>query len=159
MRLEVHDSEVDNKGKGTLVASLKNPVDYPYQIEMHVIELLQDVETARRFYVFDGMSVFAVYGREDRGKVYYIGRAPEWRGEWELPFLYPSASSIVTTTLGQEVKDMEEAALWAAKSLCGVVATAIVIDEHGIVAAWEAGPQNAVLRATTPRPLPRPNAT
>ncbi len=158
MRLEAHDHEVDNGAAGTLTVRLKNGVDYAYQIEMHVQDWLHYFKRARRFYAFDAGSVLAVYGRGDHGEMYYVGRDPRWSGKWELPSLYPQTTGIVTAIIGREVKDFEEAVQWAERALHGNVATAVVIDGDGVLAAWEADLKGAILVSKSPRPLPQRNA-
>lgn len=154
MQLEAHDA---NRQSGTLAARVDHGIDYPYQLEMFVQELIDTTILARRFYGFKEGTVLVVYGCDDN-EVYYVGRDEDWEGEWDLPFLYPHAMGIATAIIGRDVRDMSEAAEWAQKALVGNVATATVLDSDGILAAWELIEGTPTLVSQSPRPLPQRRA-
>lgn len=161
MIIECHDSEVESPG-GTLFgrAGTGGSIEYPYQAEMWVQEML--TAATCRVYVHDHTLgyVYAVWSRDQNGTLHYVAKAKDWLGEWQLPFL-TEARLISTAILGDEshceIRTLDEGAQWAAEQLLDpTIATAIVVDKDGVLAAWEKNKNGPVLVAKGPRPLPPP---
>ena len=85
MRIELHDTEVDNTKQGTLAATIgkDGSIEYPYQAEMWVQEALGDDNSIRAVLLSDG-TVLAVW-RKDESKTVFEFKSPHYRGEWVLP--------------------------------------------------------------------------
>lgn len=152
MIIEFHDNDTGN-AQGTLCCRVghKSTVEYAYQAEMWVQDMFHDPSSLVRAYIVDYDSVYAVLKRDPNGKICYVARDPEYNGEWQLPYAYPGATAVAATMLGEEVKSMDDATRWASEQLRGEVACAVLLDEHGVVAAWERGPEGPTLVAINPR--------
>jgi hypothetical protein len=156
MIVEAHDHEIENVTHGTLVATAGRlgTIEYVYQGEMYVQMMLADKPSARRFYAHEGGVLLAAWARDEQGRVSYIARDPRYGGSWKLPYLNPITHEIIAARLGRDVQDLDEAARWTAAQLQNTVATAILFDRDGILAAWEKGLDGPILVAKSPRPLP-----
>jgi hypothetical protein len=153
MYVEHHDDEIESE-EGTLRGRLTRPVDYTYQAEMWAQDMLESSMT-RRVYAFAGGSVYAVWGRDHDIKS-YVARSPAYDGTWELPFFYPNVTTIATAVLGREVASFEDATHWAEQALSSDIATAVLLDKDGVLAAWEGGIEGFRLMSKSPRPLRSP---
>ena len=159
MIVENHDGEVGNNQYSLLGrAGHDGSIDYPYQAEMWA-QLLLDDNVTRRVYVYNRTNVCAVWSRDEQGKLYCVAQAPEWNGEWELSFLYENKSDIAVMKLDSDdyinATKMDAVKAWATEELRRpLIATAIALDCHVLVAAWEWNTDGPVLIAKgQPRPF------
>lgn len=156
MIIEFHDNDVGNTSVGTLFGRVghNGTIDYAYQVEMWVQDTFKDSFPITRAYAIGNGKVYAVWKRDLAGKTFYVARDSGYDGEWQLPNAYPGATEVVTAMLSREVSSIDVAARWAAEQLCDGVACAVLLDEEGMIAAWERGPEGPILVARSPRPLP-----
>ena len=155
--VEHHDNKLDEKGTLIGLVGKEGSVEYAYQAEMWAQELLNT--GTHRVYAYGYRTALAVWAYTDKGDTFYVGHAKGWSGEWQLPFL-TDATGVATAIFGQkDIGTMDEAAAWAAGQLAQAnIATAVVLDQDGVLAAWEKGPEGPALVAKGPRPLPMPIA-
>ena len=158
MIVEFHDNQTDNLAQGTLRGRVGHDgtVEHAYQAEMWLQEVFGIEHAITRAYVIGQNDICAILKQDNRQKIEYVGRSPHYSGEWQLPFAYAGMTAIATTILGETVKSVNQGAEWAAGQLQGDVACAALLDEEGMLAAWEKGPSGIVLVARSPRPIPTP---
>lgn len=159
MKIEFHDGYVNNLLQGTLCAEAgkDGTIEYAYQAEIWVQDILQDPSPITRAFLVDYgkdyATVYAVYRRDPDGKLCCVGKRSDYDSEWRLPYSHLGATTIVTALGGNRtdenlIANMEK---WAADQLKGIVSCAVLLDEYGIVAAWERGNHEPVLIARGPR--------
>jgi len=154
--IEFHDNEIDNTAQGTLGfrCGHNGTIEFAYQVEMWIQEMFGDHPSITRAYALSNGVVLAAWYRNSDRQMHYVARHPNYDGQWELPHLYPEATKLATATLGREVVSLEDAKLWATAELKRrEVACAILLDEVGMLMAWERSPEGPVLVARSPRPL------
>lgn len=149
--IELHDNALDDpRGTKNATVGRGGTIDYVYQVEMW---LQDDSVTERaswvRAYAMAHGVVQAAWRRDADGALQYVGRTPEYDGEWQLPFASPNATKPVTGRWGTDATTMEEATAWAATQLRQEdVATVVMLDDAGLFAAWEPGEDGPQLVAT-----------
>lgn len=157
MIVEFHDDDIVNVEQGTLSgrAGAHGDVQYAYQAEMWVKDMFEDPTAIRRAYAISNTTVLAVWHRAPNSGMHYVARHPNYGGEWELPYEYPEAKTLVAGVLGKDVQTLDEAVDWAATQLRNDgVACVVLLDHEGLLRAWENLPDGPSLVARSPRPLP-----
>jgi len=160
--VEIHDHELDNEKQGTLAATVgrQDGLDYEYQAEQHIIDLAQDSKKhsdpyLSRAYILEDGEPIAAWQCHD-GVLLCVGHTSGYGGaqRLETPYVHPDRMLLVSTRIGSEAPvspDAHEA--WAREQLVGAVATAVLLNNRGIVFAWERGEADTpVLTARGPQP-------
>lgn len=159
MIIEFHDDEFDDVAQDTLYscAGINGTIEYAYQAEMWVQQEMRDASPCpfTRAFAVGGGHIYAVWKRNTDGTMSYVARDPTYNGEWQLPYVHPQATAVTTAMLGEDVASVNDAARWAAEQFRHPdVACAALLDAHGVVMAWERGPDGPILVARGPRPFP-----
>ncbi|HSW74609.1 MAG TPA: hypothetical protein VLG16_01935 [Candidatus Saccharimonadales bacterium] len=140
--IEAHDNQLDNIAQGTLAGTVgrKNgTIEYDYQAEQWLSDISEDgYDFSRAYFLRDGEPVAA--WRHNANKSFScIGHTNDYDGAWrtETPYVYEDTMLIIAAHLGREVLTVEQGQSWANERLIGAFATAVLLDKHGILAAWE----------------------
>lgn len=142
--IEAHDNQLDNVVQGTLAGTIgrKNgTIEYEYQAERWLSEISEDgYDFSRAYFLRDGEPIAA--WRHNTNKSFScIGHTNDYNGAWraETPHVYEDAMLLSAARLGREVLTMQQGETWASERLVGAVATVVLLNEQGVVAAWERG--------------------
>jgi hypothetical protein len=139
--IEIHGTEFGNERRGTHVgtvgrkAGVIRDVD---QAERRLIDMTYaGEEFARAYFLKDGEPI-AAWLRNGNGEFRCVGHSSDYTGLWgaEMPYAHPDAMRIASVHLGRNALTGTQEQ-WATEQLIGATATAILLDERGIVAAWE----------------------
>lgn len=142
--IEAHDNQLDNITQGTLAGTIGRrygTIESDYQAEQWLADISADgYDFSRAYFVKDGEPIAAWRHTADK-EFSCIGHTTDYAGAWrnETPYVYEDAMLIVAARLGRDVLRLEQGAAWAKEQLIGAAATAILLGEHGIAAAWELG--------------------
>lgn len=155
MVIEFHDDHIENGVDGSLrsFAGRLGTIEYAYQAEMWIQDILGDPNTIRRAYAIGRFFVHAIWAKTPDQKIHYIAKSSLFNGRWELPHLYPERTQLVTILLGREVKSWDDAQQWVIKNFGDDIATIVLFDVEGLLAAWEkTGDNEVTLIAKNARP-------
>ncbi|HJQ08261.1 MAG TPA: hypothetical protein VJ836_02130 [Candidatus Saccharimonadales bacterium] len=142
--IEAHDNRLDDVTQGTLAVTIgrKNgTIEYDYQAEQWLSDISEDGYDFSRAYFLKNGEPIAAWRHDETKRFSCIGHSTDYEGAWriETPYVYEDAMLIVAARLGREVLALDQGDAWANERLVGAVATAILLDEQGIVGAWERG--------------------
>ena len=114
--IELHDGEVDNLAEGTLAGTCgrHGGIEYDYQVEMSVQEVIDQGWEWRRAYVVTGERVRVIWMYDKAtGEVRYLARTTSYTGEWQLPFVGSPDAQIAVGVWGRDASTDDEAHAWA----------------------------------------------
>lgn len=140
--IELHNDDVRNVLDGSLVAAIGDTNTETWHAETRLEEVseMYGSNILRAYFLRDGVPMAAWLPSDDGFKS--IGCDPDYDGEWAVSSLYvdPQATRIAVAHLGHDaLLGLDGGVPWARQKLAGAVATAILVDGDGIVAAWERG--------------------
>jgi len=144
---ELHDTELNNKKDGTLdahIGTVHGSIEYEYQAEMWLDEgFARQPHSVRAYFLRGDGTPFAAWRRnpnKDPDTPFLcIGHVAGY-GEGEgspAPYVFKGRRDITVETGNRKTLTRTDGLIWAQRKLVGTVATAIVFDKQGIIAAWE----------------------
>lgn len=139
--IETHSTDFGNERRGTHVGTFGRSLDIIRDArgaERRLIDLTYVGEEFTRAYFLDDGEPVAAWLRNGQGELRCVGHSPDYLGprQIEFPYAYPDATLLTSVRLDREVF-VGTQERWATEQIIGATATAVILDEQGIVAAWE----------------------
>ncbi len=156
MLLETHEGRLGSQGFSYLgTIGRRGELARVSQVETMVQEMRDPV---KRIFLTDQGKLLAAWIIGPEGLPLLLGRSQNCLWQWHPSFFYEGFTSVMGFSAKDKSKNLSQGLLVATGvfSHNSTIALVAVVDNEGVVAAWERRISGPYMIAQSPRPLPAP---